>query len=382
MSNGGSTGEFWKKKKQRSSDDSNRGIINKKNKRSFEETSIEIESLKASESAWTSKLAPSVVSCGLPTKYTVSIAIPSSVLRTAKTTELKTYLVGQIARACAIHEVDEIIVYMDSPYESSAEQEKGPGLFFCRLLQYLECPPYLRSAIFPVHNDLKFAGQLPALNMPHHMDSDAVSLYREGVVVDKPTANGSLVNVGLAIEAVIDYQLQPGIRVTVKLADALLASSKPAESKLPVAGEAVSPLIRQQHGLYWGYQTRLVSSFSEVFSGCPYIVSDDDNDDGTTCDGYDLLIGNSEKGSKLLDSSKSIALKSFQHALIVFGGAGGIEACVDADKSITTLASNAECLFDHWLDLAPSRGSRAVRTEEAVLIGLSKLTTLFSRPLI
>ena len=386
MSKGGSNGEFWKRKKQRSSDDSSRGIISKKvagnvNKRSFEETSTETESLRASESAWSGKLAPSVVSCGSPTKYTLSIAIPSSVLKSAKTTELKTYLVGQIARACAIHEVDEIIVFMDSPYESSAELQKGPGLFICRLLQYLECPPYLRSAIFPVHNDLKFAGQLPALNMPHHMDSNAVSLYREGVVVDKPTANGSLVNVGLAVEAVIDYQLQPGIRVTVKLADALAASSKTAESKLPVAGEAVSPLIRQQHGLYWGYQTRLVSSFSEVFSGCPYIASDDDNDDGSSCEGYDLLIGNSEKGSKSLDSSKSIALKSFKHALVVFGGAGGIEACVDADKSITTSASNAECLFDHWLDLAPSRGSRAVRTEEAVLIGLSKLTTLFSQPL-
>ena len=390
MSKGGSNGEFWKRKKQRPSDDSNRGSISKKvpgdtgnrNKRSFEETSLKAESVKESENSWNSKLSPSVICNGSPISYTVSIAIPSSILKTAKTTELKTYLVGQIARACAIHEVDEIIVYMDSPYESSEELEKGPGLFFCRLLQYLECPPYLRGAIFPTHNDLKFVGLLPALNMPHHMNSDAISLYREGVVVDKPTTNGSLVNVGLSVEAVIVHQLQPGIRVTVKLTDAVLASSSSTGSKALVVGEAVSPLIRQQHGLYWGYQTRLVSSFSEVFTGCPYTESDSDSNNDISGGGYDLLIGHSEKGLKSVDSCKSVALKSFKHALIVFGGAGGIEACVDADKSITTSASNAECLFDHWLDLAPSRGSRAVRTEEAVLIGLSKLTALFSQQLL
>ena len=383
-----SNGEFWKKKKnQRPADDNSRGGSNKKGstntgKRSFGQTSSEPEWMKESDALWMNKLTPSVISDGSPVDYTVSIAIPSSILKTAKSTELKTYLVGQIARACAIHEVDEIIVYMDTPYESSDDLEKGPGVFFCRLLQYLECPPYLRDAIFPVHNDLKFAGLLPPLNMPHHMSSDAVSLYREGVVVDKPIAKGSMVNIGLQHEAIISHQLQAGIRVTVKLLDAPLSSSSSSSSgskvHVPLKGEAVSPLIRQQHGLYWGYQTRLVSSFSEVFVGCPYIDSDGDTSEEGNSTGYDLLIGNSERGSKALDSTV-MTIKPFKHALIVFGGVGGIEACVEAEKSITISAKNTECLFDHWLDLAPSRGSRAVRTEEAVLIGLAKLTAIFSR---
>lgn len=378
---GGSNGEFWKKSKKRPQDNGSQSNATNKvakatGKRSSGESLTESDSLKASEVAWEGKLHPDAVCKGSSKDYTVSIAIPSSVLKTAKSTELKTYLVGQIARACAIHEVDEIIVYMDTPYEASDESERGPGLFVCRLLQYLECPPYMRSNLIPAHNDLKFASLLPPLNMPHQMSGSCASLYREGVVITKPVANGSLVNVGLPIEVFIEHELQPGTRVTIKLP--VTAHTSSGSTKTSIMGEAISPLsVRQNHGLYWGYQTRLVSSFSEIFSGCPYSDSDDDAD-GLVAPAYDLLIGYSEKGTKLLDEN-SITLKPFRHALIVFGGSGGIEACVEADKSITTAAKNSECLFDHWLDLAPSKGSRAVRTEEALLIGLSKLTSLFDR---
>ena len=376
---GGSNGEFWKKSKKRPQD--NRGqknatikVAKAPVKRSFGESSTESESSRASEIAWERKLHPDTICKRSPKDFTVSIAIPSSVLKTAKSTELKTYLVGQIARACAIHEIDEIIVYMDIPYEASDELERGPGLFICRLLQYLECPPYMRTALIPAHDDLKFASLLPLLHMPHQMSSTCTSLYREGVVITKPVANGSLVDVGLPIEAFIEHGLQPGTRVTVKLLAHSNILSDSATTFLQ--GEAISPLsVRQHHGLYWGYQTRLVSSFSEIFSGCPYSDSDLDADEEVAST-YDLLIGYSNKGEKTLDAN-SITLKPFRHALVVFGGTGGIEACVEADKSITTASKNADCLFDHWLDLAPSSGSRTVRTEEALLIGLSKLTALF-----
>jgi predicted SPOUT superfamily RNA methylase MTH1 len=365
MKKGGSNGEFWKRKKQRPADGTMNG----------DKQAIKGESLTVSELAWSNKLLPSVIKNGSPIDRTVSIAIPSSILRTAKSTELKTYLVGQIARACALYEVDEIIVYMDSPYEFSGDTEKGPGIFCCRLLQYLECPSYLRSVLFPVHNDLKFVSLLPSLDMPHHMASETSSSYREGVVSDHSVANGSMVNVGQTEEVFIGHTLQPGTRVTVKLnAISSSSSSTGAKSKKQLTtGEAVSPLqVRQQHGLYWGYQTRLAGSFSEVFSGCPYTST---SSDGTDINEYDLLIGNSEKGSRSLDND-SLTLKHFKHALIVFGGVGGIEACIEADDNITTLPKNAECLFDHWLDLASSKGSRKVRTEEAVLVGLSKFTNL------
>ena len=370
----GGNGNFWKKKKQRPNEDSNRNsngssdkVIGNPNKRSYGESSVETGIVKASEEAWAGKLLPETLEKGSPNTSTISIAIPSSILKTAKSPELKASLVGQIARACAIHEVDEIIIYMDTYFDLNEEPEKGPGLFICRLLQYLECPIYMRSALFPVSDNLKLASLLPPLNMPHHMSSECASMYREGVVVGKPVANGSLVNVGLPVEAFIEHQLQAGVRVTVKLTDTTLISK--TSTKVPLIGEAVSPLaVRQEHGLYWGYQTRLVSSFSEVFSGCPY-------DDDATVTGYDLLIGHSEAGLTTLDSI-SIQNKPFKHALIVFGGVGGIEACVEADQSITIASKNSESLFDHWLNLAPSKGSRTVRTEEVLLIGLAKLTAI------
>lgn len=43
--------------------------------------------------------------------YTLSVALPGSILDNAQSPELRTYLAGQIARACAIFRVDEIVVF-------------------------------------------------------------------------------------------------------------------------------------------------------------------------------------------------------------------------------------------------------------------------------
>ncbi|POM79932.1 Hypothetical protein PHPALM_2292, partial [Phytophthora palmivora] len=45
--------------------------------------------------------------------YTLSMAIPGSILDNAQTKELKTYLAGQVARAAVIFQVDEIVVFDD-----------------------------------------------------------------------------------------------------------------------------------------------------------------------------------------------------------------------------------------------------------------------------
>eukprot|EP01035_Chromulina_nebulosa_P020881 gene20881-27068_t len=92
---------------------------------------------------------------------TVSIAIPSSFIKHGQSPELRSYLVGQIARACAIYEIDEIIVFIDTPSELSNDPTKLPSHMIVRLLQYIETPAYLRKSLFPFHPDFKFAGLLP-----------------------------------------------------------------------------------------------------------------------------------------------------------------------------------------------------------------------------
>jgi predicted SPOUT superfamily RNA methylase MTH1 len=73
-----------------------------------------------------------------------------------------------------------------------------PHAFMARLLQYCECPQYLRRHFFPMHPDLQFAGLLPPMDAPHHVRADDRVPFREGVVLDTIGPNGnSLVNCGI-----------------------------------------------------------------------------------------------------------------------------------------------------------------------------------------
>eukprot|EP00605_Chrysophyceae_sp_TOSAG23-4_P000534 GSChrysophyteH1.ASY1.ANO1.603.1 assembled CDS len=322
-------------------------------------------------SLWAKRLSPAILLQGdkihSGVQHTLSLAIPGSILRGAQTRELRSYLVGQIARAAVVHEVDEIIVFVDSAYEASASDlDKTPSVICCRLLQYLECPSYLRKALFPVHPDLALAGILPPLDAPHHMRREDVSLYREGVVVEnKISETGCYVNVGLTSEAYVPRSIKPGIRLTVELDDPACGTTSTSAldtKNVTPSGEAVAPSKpRTKHGLYWGYETRLAKNFSEIFSECPYKG------------GYDMLIGHSTGGQDVDRVTSPPKL----HILVVFGGYLGIESCIDADETLSTHGKNAASLFDFWLDLCPTQGSKAVRTEELVLTGLASLRPLF-----
>ncbi|KAL6096669.1 spout1 [Pungitius sinensis] len=292
--------------------------------------------------------------------YTVSVALPGSVLDNAQSTELRTYLAGQIARACVVFCVDEIVVFDEYGEDvKSVEGEfKGVGkkghacIQLARILQYLECPQYLRKWFFPKHQDLQYAGLLNPLDSPHHMRIDDESDYREGIVLDRPLkpGKGSLVNCGMRKDVRIDKQLQSGLRVTVKL-----NKTQNQESKL-CKGAVVAPhLPRTEGGLYWGYSVRLASCLSAVFTESPHK------------EGYDLTIGTSERGSNVDQAT----LSPFRHLLVVFGGLQGLEASVDTDQNLEV--NDPSVLFDLYLNTCPGQGSRTIRTEEAILVSMAGL---------
>lgn len=169
--------------------------------------------------------------------WTLSMAIPGSIIDNAQTKELKTYLAGQVARAAVIFQVDEIIVFDD---QLGAAKNEGPQkkatdchVFLNRILQYLETPQYLRRALFPMHSDLSCAGLLNPLDCPHHLRSNEWSVYREGVVTDRPLKDkeGSHVHVGLQREVVVDKRIQTGIRVTVKIDESTKDHKKKSKSR-------------------------------------------------------------------------------------------------------------------------------------------------------
>ena len=326
-----------------------------------------------------------------PRNYSLSMAVPGSVVSNAQTRELRTQLVGQIARAAAIYHVDEIIVFDDllssnmrdshhgksyrnnngdkdgtgHKLEDDNERERSeryqpsdPHTFMARVLQYIDCPQYLRRSFFPMHGDLQFAGLLPPLDAPHHVRAGERSKYREGVVLDKkgpgPDA-GSLVNCGIRSRPVeIDRALAPGIRCTVQL------DTKCYDAPGKIKGVVVSPTAPpEDDGRYWGYTTRLATSIKAVFDECPY--------EG----GYDLKVGTSERGHVTVDDN-NFAFPKFKHLLVVFGGVAGIEECIDADESMALSGKDSPKLFDLWVNTCPFQGSRTIRTEEAVLITLAR----------
>lgn len=169
---------------------------------------------------------------------TVSIAVPGSILENAQSAELRSYVAGQIARAACIFRVSEVIVFDDIGLATARETKRnfeaddsddagGEGtsrtvrsscLQLARILQYLECPQYLRKFFFPLHKDLKYSGLLNPLDAPHHLRQQNIFRYREGIVTEKLAKEGHCyVNVGLLNDVLVNKALTAGLRVTVKL---------------------------------------------------------------------------------------------------------------------------------------------------------------------
>ncbi|KZF24716.1 DUF171-domain-containing protein [Xylona heveae TC161] len=356
--------------------------------------------------------------------WTVSVALPGSIIANAQTPELKTILAGQVARALAVFCVDEVVIFDDGyqathtekhnkwrqgrrpqadNYSDNYEENNGekhvytgysdPNHYLTQLLSYLETPPHLRKHLFPFHPNLSTAGILPSLDMPHHLRPYEWCQYREGVTVEdsysyshkpnsKKTTAETVIESGLRNRVTIPASIPPNTRVTLKFPDSI--SAVPESQDMPITAEVVSPdAPREEAGYYWGYALRPASSLSAVFTECGY--------DG----GYDVTLGTSERGrpfSELTRPSVSgqeddgagagagAVPTDFRHLLIVFGGVAGLEVAVKADKELSGMGvTQPEELFDYWVNLCPGQGSRTIRTEEAVWIGLMGLRDIVLR---
>ena len=323
--------------------------------------------------------------------------------------------------------MDEVIVFNDGQnhkfkggqdYRNEADVDEkehtgwtDPDHFLYHLLSYLEMPPFLRRTLFPFHPNLKTAGSLPSMDMPHHLRSHEWCPYREGVTLadskDHPnrgseesprtkrpkqssdpntvSSDGSssttLVDVGTRQKMRIPTAIPPNTRVTLKVPRNTESSRRHSAPEPELTAEAVHPSApREEAGYYWGYALRRAPSLSAVFTECPH--------DG----GYDLSIGTSERGKPLSHllggaangstrgtSSANAGLSqglatNWNHLLVVFGGPSGIEAAVSADKELVEAGvKDAKEVFDAWVNVCPGQGSRTIRTEEAVWVGLTSL---------
>jgi predicted SPOUT superfamily RNA methylase MTH1 len=376
-----------------------------------------------------------------PTKgrdWTVTIALPGSWTLNAKKPDHKTIQVGRIARAAAIYCVDEIVVFDEDPSKVDSrvvdpkyirkgrskqqvldsilehdEAWQNPDQFLYHLLSYAECPPHLRYdaedpklSVFKEHQNLKWVGNLPSMDMPHHLRSHEWCRYREGVFVgpaplQTPKNNKAKTSLSdhskyayvkcglpypIRVPVPAEAPVEQGMRTTVRFTSVDAPPNWPHLSQQEcdkLDATVCAPSVpREEGGYYWGYTVRRAPSLSAVFSDCEYP------------DGYDMSIGTSERGQSVYSlisetSNKSTSFaaaakapKPFKHLLIVFGGQAGIEVAVANDPVLATRGldkSMASELFDAWINLVPGQGSRTIRTEEAVIIGLAALKPLVDR---
>ncbi|KAK3954818.1 putative RNA methyltransferase [Pseudoneurospora amorphoporcata] len=300
--------------------------------------------------------------------WTISVAVPTSVITDCVTREQRTTWAGRIARACAVFSVDEIVIYDDSPVESrpASTDHEGytgdvdPAHFLEHLLNYLETPPFMRKLLFPMHPNLRSQGLLPNLDMPHHPYKGEWMPYREGLTLEAQPkgGKGTVVDIGLEETVTIDEKLPPKTRVTLKMPVGEYGSPEPIHPAVP----------RTEGGYFWGYTVRKAATLSDVFTQSPYE------------EGYDLSIGTSERGQSLHRAFPEHKEANFTHLLVAFGGPRGLEYAAMNDPELSKIGIHGprtKELFEHWVNVLPNQGSRGIRTDEAMLIALTGLRRLW-----
>uniref|UniRef100_A0A0K0EAN5 Methyltransferase n=1 Tax=Strongyloides stercoralis TaxID=6248 RepID=A0A0K0EAN5_STRER len=309
--------------------------------------------------------------------YHLTIAIPGSIMNNAQCPELMAYLASQVARAATLHCVDKIIVY-DETSQMTDHQIKAYysgdwtgeeyvkedtiecNFHLARILEYLECPQYLRKALFPMQKPLKFAGLMNPLDAKNHLRADDLSIpYREAVILkeSKKEGKGEICNIGLEKKLRLNEEcyLPKNTRITVKLNDLDKQNDKYYKGSL-----TNSRSIRETDGLYWGYNVEIIKSLSEVLK----------ND-------YDIKIVINEKGERPQRARFTVIKNKVNNILIVFGGFNGITTALKSDEMLAS--KSIEELFDNCITCLPDSGSNSIRTEEAILISLTELKNKFDR---
>jgi len=263
------------------------------------------------------------------------VAIPDTVLEEHDSLRDKTQKLGLIARYCSIFGVDLIRIFHDP-------RGRGESAFMKRVLEYLETPQYLRRRLFPLSDELRFAGLLPPLRTPSHkpkvpVDKLQVGEHREGFVL----ADGATADVGLDSSASLAHKASPNRRVTIRVT-----------STSPLTGVVVD---RKEVGPYWGYAVDVC--------GQGELLSDP---------AFPMRIATSRSGDPLLRSLPSLRAS--------LGGAKGVMAIFGSpSRGLPQIfGKDIRGKVSFLVNLFPEQNVATVRSEEAILAALYLLQILMA----
>jgi methyltransferase len=264
----------------------------------------------------------------------LAVAIPDTVLEEHDSLREKTTKLGTIARACAIYGVDFVEVFADP-------QEKGESRMISKVLEYLETPQYLRKRIYPLDEELRFAGLLPPLRTPSHKQKATLQDLKVGEVREGVTNADGTVDVGLDQAPLLLGKTKPNIRVTTRIT-----------SKNPFRAELVG---RESVKEYWGYSVE-TRALDEVLSDSR----------------FPLKIATSRLGDSLKSQLPLIGseLKRSQQLMLIFGS---------PSRGLFDLAGpQLRKKVNFIINLFPDQHVQTVRTEESITAALNLMNILLS----
>ncbi|MFC4447788.1 RNA methyltransferase [Halorussus aquaticus] len=290
---------------------------------------------------------------------TVSLLVPSSLVREAEDKREATRKIGYVARAATVFRADRLGVFPDPEGE-----EKWGGGFVSTVLEYAATPPYLRKEVFGKRDELEYAGVLPPLRAPSltGSESEGSGSLRQGIVTEVGPEGRVRVNCGLQhpISLVVPPEMAvgEGERVTVRI-----SSRSPVRAKLvdePLSGLSVTrtdlpaALDRDDAGV------RIATSRHGVELTTRRLT---DVVGRTERDGMTVVFGSPGRG---LPEMLDLPTEPLAHDWPSDDG----EDEADAESGVE---SGAPGRFDLWLNAVPNQGSEVVRTEEAMFAALGCL---------
>ncbi|MHA1130770.1 MAG: putative RNA uridine N3 methyltransferase [Candidatus Helarchaeota archaeon] len=278
----------------------------------------------------------------------LEIAIPSNTLEDCNDLRSKTIKLGQVARAAAIFKVNEIYIY--SLNKLNAKRYEKDIQLMKKILEYLDCPQYLRKICFAKEPNLRYVGMLPPLRTPHHPRERTVAelkpiSFRDGVILG--SSNNS-------------SEIEVGLENTIKI----------AKPHLPIKSRITVKIIKKKHEIsamlankaqikdYWGYEINVVTDSLKTLLK-----------KSRDC----LIIATSKRGNPLWIESGELPkkLRTKKKILLLFGS---------PKQGLYEIAKINNFTLTDWVDLviniAPTQGTETIRVEEAVISTLALINSI------
>ncbi|MFB6252438.1 MAG: putative RNA uridine N3 methyltransferase [Halobellus sp.] len=273
---------------------------------------------------------------------TLTVLVPSSLVREAEDKREATRKLGYVARAATVFRADRLVVFSDW----EGERRFG-GEFVETVLRYAATPPHLRKDLWGRRDELEYVGVLPPLRVPSTTGSESADSgsLTQGIVTE--VGPDGRVRVNCELQHPVSLHVPPSMEVAEGARVAIRISSRePVRARIvdePLAGFDVS-------------RTDLEEALGRADAGVRIATS---------------RFGEALTTTRLPELASRIEREG---ATVVFGSPGrGLPAILDI-----TLEDTVEPVdgpgFDLWLNTIPRQGSETVRTEEAMFASLASLT--------